>query len=369
MAKDISYVFKTLWKWRWLIISVVAVSVVSIGLGTSSSEPVYKAKLRVQISAPEREDVALLDQYRYASEREAVTLAGNIFIEVASSDEVYNRTRDLLNLTGNAANYSIDFTQIQDADLIEAGVEGENPKLIARILNTHVDITIEQIGELRSLSARQSKNHLGVQLSIADENLRIAEDTFTQFKTENGIGSLAAEISRNERLLEELQLQRDRILLDSNEVPPPKLALVDELIEARRATIQRLVLLEPENNLLEVNVLQARETHQLLSNKYTEATLKERFARTPNFVQVIEPANIPQLPLDNSKQMLLLTIIGSIGSSILLALLLEYLTAADNEPQPAIPVESTQSIIERLRAPKRTDAPALRKPPVSRELM
>ena len=197
----------------------------------------------------------------------------------------------------------------------------------------------------------------------------IAEDTFTQFKLENDIGSLAAEISRNERLLEQLQLQRDRILINSDEISPSQMALVDELIEVRRGFIQGLILLEPKYNLLEVNRLQARETHQLLSNKYTEATLKERFAETPNFVQVIEPATIPQSPLDNSMQLLLLAIVGSIGFSILLALLLEYLTTDEQDPQVAAPVESAQTIIERLRTTTPADAAALRKPPVSRELM
>ena len=172
MAKDLSYMFKTLWKWCWLIISIVVVSVVAIGFGAGSAEPVYNAKLRVQLSAPDREDVALLDQYRFASEREEVTLAGNIFIEAAKSFEVYNRTRSLLGLTGSEADYSVSITQIQDADLIEAAVEGENPELIARIVNTHIDVTIERVGELRSLSARQTKNHLGAQLGLADENLR-----------------------------------------------------------------------------------------------------------------------------------------------------------------------------------------------------
>ena len=90
--------------------------------------------------------------------------------------------------------------------------------------------------------------------------------------------------------------------------------------------------------MLEENANQAKAGYDLLLSKYQEAVLKVDDVRKASFMQVIEPASIPEAQVPSkSKTILGLTFAGSLGLGVLLALLLDSFRRAridvDGPPQ------------------------------------
>ncbi|KPL17740.1 MAG: hypothetical protein AMJ93_14650, partial [Anaerolineae bacterium SM23_84] len=113
------------------------------------------------------------------------------------------------------------------------------------------------------------------------------------------------------------------------------------------------VALGPKYKLLENNAQQAREKYEHMQDKYSEAAIKAQAARAANFIQVIGPANPPLQPVSNLK-LVALAIAGSLGLGILLAFLLEYISALER-PTPerkivVIPDGFLEGLVESQRA-------------------
>lgn len=371
---DIQWSLRTLWRWKWLLVALVLVSVAALGMKISFSEPVYRAELTLQITTPDRKEVQLLDQYRFASEQEEITLARNSLIEVVNSSEIYNQTITQLNLTGQDAAYTIEITPIQDTDFIHASVEAKNPDLAAKIINTHLDKAVNRFGELRAMTSTAAKDYFFDQLQLAEKDLRVAEAAFVDFRKTNRVSSLEDELKANQQILEELRFQRDQISAgnatrntkflqraaasnleqgqlsrdDSNESRTERDRL-DTLLQDRQARVEQLVALEPEFNLWSTNVQEARKTYQHLLEKYTEASLKEGLAKAVSFVQVVNPAQPPLSPIDNTTQIFMLTIAGSLGVAILLAFLLEYFFGAGQRGNMPFQASTPKASLERIQ--------------------
>lgn len=317
---------RILWRWSWLILSVVVVTVLVLLFWLRTAEPIYAAQVTLQISTPQQEDVAAFDQYRYVSLRDEVTVARNNFTEVLQSEEVYNRTISQLALEGNDATYVLDVKLGRDVDFIYVRAEARTSKLAALIANTHVEAAITYYGELRAKPTEAEKSLFAEQLDIAEEEFRAAEDAFAEFKAQNGIALLENGLATYQKLLEELQLEHDRRVLEwpSSYVDP--VGEVDELIAQRQQELARLVGLAPMYNVLEENARQARERYQHVLNKHTEAELKAKAVQAANFIQIVEQAQAPPQPMSNSKKLLVLALAGSLGLGVLLSFLLEYIS-------------------------------------------
>ncbi len=73
---------RVLRRWIWLIVAVVVVTELALWLGMRSTEPVYAATVKLQISIPQREDVPAYDQSRSFNPRDEITAAINNFSEL-----------------------------------------------------------------------------------------------------------------------------------------------------------------------------------------------------------------------------------------------------------------------------------------------
>jgi len=385
---------RVLWRWLWLILSVTLVTVLGLGFRLRMTGPVYQAQVKVQLTAPQQEDVALFDRYRSTSLRDEITVARNNFIEVLQSREVYNRTIAQLGLKGEDAAYTLEVRPLRDSDFIYIFVRGRTPELAAEIANTHVSAAITYYGEVRAKPATAAKNFLAEQLRIAEEEFRSAEKAFTEFQVENSIATLQTELTIYQKLVEQLQLERNRRMLEgptSRAIQATEALLdalrlererayaqgdsemvkrfdeaiarytaqledlremtsatahVDSILAKRRAELERLVMLGPGYNVLQENVRQARERYQLLLDKYTEAVLKENTVQAASFIQVVEPALAPARPAPTRMKTLLgLAVVGSLGLGVMLAFVLESLTSYQAAPMP-VPARRPAEIAE-----------------------
>lgn len=326
---------RVLRRWLWLIVAIVAVTELALWLGMRSAEPVYAASVRLQISTPQREEVAAYDQNRYVDGRAEITVAINNFMELLPNNEIRQRTISQLGLAEKDALYTLNVGRVSDADFIKVTVEARTPNLAAEIANTHVKIAIAYYGELRAQSTNAEKALFSEQLQVAEKDFLAAERALADFRTLHGIYSIESQISTQQKLLEQLQLERDLRLLDQVATPittagsdAPVIASVgevDKLIAQRLEELDHYTALAPQYNILAENVVQARAIYQRLLGKYNEAKLKVTAVQAANFIQVVKPATAPAASESNWPRLALLALAGSLGLGVTLAFLLQYI--------------------------------------------
>ncbi len=346
-------------RWFWLIVVIVVVTELALWLGIRSAEPVYAANVTLQISTPQREEVSTYDESRYSiSPRDEITVAINNFIELLQSDEVRQRVIGQLGLEDQDGHYTIAVEQVRDTDFVNVTVEARMPSLAAEIANTHVAVAIAHYGELRAQSTNADKKLFAEQLRVAAQEFQAAEKALADFQTQNGIYSLESQMSTQQRLLEELQLEHDQRVLEkattvitataiatsttavtaTASVAPltaptiittaviDPVAEVDKLIAQRTEELDRFTALGPEYNILAQKVEEARTAYQHLLAKYSEAELKVTAVQAANFIQIIKPAYAPTAAESSWPKLAVLALVGSLGLSVVLAFLLQYIS-------------------------------------------
>jgi uncharacterized protein involved in exopolysaccharide biosynthesis len=328
-------------RWLWLIIVLVVVTELALWLGTRSAEPLYTSNVRLQISIPQREDVAAYDQSRSISPRDEIAVAMNNFIELLKSEEVYKRTVSQLALSEKDAHYTVNAKRVSDADFINVIVEARTPGLAAEIANTHVDIAIAYYGELRAQSTKAEKDLFAEQLRLAEVQLQAAEKDLVDFRNQNGIYSLDRQISTQQDLLERLQLERDQHLLEQattvTQTPGGAVSAsavtvidpigeIDKLIAQRQKELDQFTALAPQYNILEQDAEQARAAYKHLLDKYSEAQLKVTAVQAANFIQIIKPAYAPTGSESSWPKLAVLALAGSLGLGLMLAFLFQYIS-------------------------------------------
>lgn len=268
-------ILQILRRWFWLIISVVVVAALGLTLWSNSAERVYEAQVKLQMSAPQQEDVAAFDQYRSINLRDEITVARNNFIEVVQDDEVHNRMVSRHDLEDDDAVYDLELVSERDTDFINIIVKARTPQLAALIVNTLVDEAITYSGELRAKPTNAEKSLYADQLSTARDEFRAAEDAFSNYKAQNGIASLEGEIAISQTLLEQLKLAYDQRVLDNVPNQNDLFGQIDKLIAQHQAELDRLIALQPMYSILEENAQQAREEYRRTMNELVSTLQKE----------------------------------------------------------------------------------------------
>lgn len=318
-----------------LIVAIFLVTALAIGLRLNLAEPQYEARVKLQMSAPEQEEVTLFGRSGSASLRDEMMIARNNFLEVLRGSEARDRTVKALGLSGRDATYALEVDPMDDSDFMYVRVRARSPELARSIANTHVDSAIAYYGEVRAKPAAATKTFLAREMEAAQAQLAEAEEALIQFKTQNRIGDLASEIASYQAIIQQLELERSRQVVTG--ATPASLEITDAQIERAKLEKERLVSLEPRYGALNEAVQQARANVKFLSEKYTEAALKAQTIQTASFIQPVEPASLPSAPEPAmSLPLIVLALVGSLGVGIMLALLVESLVNAFNgKPQPA----------------------------------
>lgn len=362
---ELTDLLKIVRRWLWLIIAIVVVTELAVWFGTQSAESVYTATTGLQISTPQREEVAAYNQYRF-NPRDEIAVAINNFVELLQSDEVYRRTISQLGLKESESVYTITAKRVSDADFVNVTVEAPTPELAAEIANTHIGVAIAYYGELRAQSTRAEQDLFTGQLSVAEQELAAAEKALAEFRTQHGFYAFDTQMSTQQRLIEQLQLERDRRLLeqattaitatDSGTTSTSATALptidpvgeVDKLIAQRMKELEHYTALAPQYHLLAQNVEQAQTVYQDLLGKYNTAELTATGVEAASFIQVIKPAYARSE--SSWPKLAVLALAGSLGLGVMLALLLQYLSGAESSKATA-PVIDHKARSRRHRKP------------------
>ena len=172
------------------------------------------------------------------------------------------------------------------------------------------------------------------QTRLAEEQLHAAENALINFQTTYGVIPVSNQVTTYEKLLEQLMLERDRLLLAETGGNPDQLAEIDKLIAQRRDELNRLTGLSPSYGIMEGRVQQALAAYQHIASKYNEADLKANAVLAANSLQVTQPAQVPDEPVSDRTRLLVVGVVGSLGLGIMLALLLDYISAHSVKKNP-----------------------------------
>jgi uncharacterized protein involved in exopolysaccharide biosynthesis len=345
MEMEFINILRVIWHWRSLIISTLIVAAVALVIRMRVIDPVYEVNVMLQLTTPSIEDVELFESYRYVEVRDQVSVARNNLTQVLLSSQIHDQTADQLGLTGEQLPYEVVVNPIRDSDFIDVVFKSTAPDLVAQIANTHVQIAIEHYGQLRAKPAGAERDLIYAQLQAAEEAYHTAQGKFNEYKSQNQINSLDAEINMHEGFLEQFRFERDREIFDR--AVAVDLTAVDiskeleGLISARENELQRLVELQPTYLLLQEQVTQSRNKYQLINEKYEEAQLKVLTAQAANFIQIILPASTPSETETDIVRSLVIPLAGTMGLAIILVFLLEYLLGLSERRTKSLP--STKS--------------------------
>lgn len=311
----------------WLVGAIALVTATVLGLRLGASDSTHRAEVKLQLTAPEQEEVVLYDRYRSVSVRDELAVARNNFIEVLRSRAVRARTASELGLEKGDFAYGLDVTPLRDSDFVYVSVEARTPELAQDIAAAHVAAAIEYYGEVRAKPAVAARDFIAEQLDVAAAKVSSAEEALNALKQEHGIASLDGAISANQSLLQGLTLERSKLVAQG--AGPNSVGAMDGLIESLRLERERLIAIAPRYAALEKEVAAARAQYDFLQKKYSEASLKVNSVQLANFIQVVEP------PLASAGRsagwaalLFTLGLAGSIGLGMAAALLLEHLAGA-----------------------------------------
>lgn len=194
----------------------------------------------------------------------------------------------------------------------------------------------------------------------AQAALLTAEAALNDFVAEQDVVTLESDILMLQSLIEQLNLERDqRLLAGPLSDQTALIGSIDALITERRLQLEHLNGLEPQYNILQVDVGQERTRYELVLAKFNEASLKANTVQDATFIQVIQVAELPEFPDSNPLKLLVFGLVGSLGFSALLAFVLEYLrdfrtavtsvaTPEKIEPEPALTNETAPEQADEL---------------------
>jgi len=255
-------ILRTVRRWWLLIVLLPVVTATALWGGSRFREPTYEATVKLQITTPQREDVAVYDEYRYGSLRDEITVARNNFTEMLQGDDVCDETVLRLGLTDEEREFSIQVDPARDADFVYVTVAAGDPVVAANVANALVEVAIDHYGDLRARATYAERDLFADKLAAAEADFHAAQARFTQFQVVNGVVSLAEQLDTYHRLLEQLQLERDRLLLEETTRAGDPVAQVEGLIAQHQRELDRLAALVPTYHMLLDDVELARERYQ-----------------------------------------------------------------------------------------------------------
>ena len=342
MESELIGLLKVLRRWLWLIVLIVGGTTGLLFLVTRNADAVYEASATIQITTPDREDIAVFDEFTSTSDRDEIVITLNKFVEVAQYPDVITRTMEELSLEEE---YDLEVDTELGADFVFIIVTANVPEVASEIANAHAKNAIQYFGELRVRPLDEALIYFGEQRTLAKEELEEAEKALTDFQLENGIVSIRDELNIGSNVLETLEIAQAEFDFnslvagsdDSSSVLPEGVdpELLDELIQAQRDKLTQIAILEPQYNALLEDVNTARDKFDTVAEKYVEADLKKSFASKAFFIQIIKAADVPETSENSFIRTMAFGVVGSFGLSILLAFVLDYIfTGRREEPEP-----------------------------------
>lgn len=361
MRAEFIEVLRIIIRWIWLIVIIVGGIVGILFLTSRNADKLYTATVILQVTTPDPDDIAVIDEYISSNDRDEIAIETNKFLLIAQYPEIINRTQQILNLTEE---YTVEADSRLGSDFIDLAITATSPELAQTIANTHAEETIKYFGELRVLPLDGAETYFNDQLELAQQDIDKAEQALIDFQLEHDIVSVADEIKIKKNVIETLSVSQAKFQFNQTigandpasnsileglaqaNISPAELnpEVINELLQEYRQSLMDITLLEPQYNELVENITAARNRHETLSAKSVETELKQSFALEAFFIQITQKAELPKSASSSLAKTLALGGVGSLGFSILLVFFLDYIMSSRRStPVSAVTEEAEEA--------------------------
>jgi uncharacterized protein involved in exopolysaccharide biosynthesis len=363
MVAEILTYLRIIGKRWWLITLIFIVTNSVILVNALKAKPVYQAYVKLQVIAPESQQVALFSETKPVASRDEIVAVQVQFDAALHSPYVAWQTIADLNLGISAAELLEGLTVSAEEEFLHVTFVADNPMLVEAIATTHVENAFKYYAQIRAKSATVALQFIQQQLSDEEKALASAQNALLEFKLAHNVDSLPREIIAIQDQLRDLRLERAKLVAEREAAQamaekyraeaaksdPQKAAVnyislafnqdvavasilareaeYDRLIAQQEAKLEELLKLTTEYEELVRNVNRIQANYNFLSDKENEAKLKQSQANNVSFIQIIEPARMPDRPAPSrTPKMLAVGSIVSLIAGIILAFILEFIS-------------------------------------------
>ncbi len=339
-GQDIAVFLRVIYKWLWLLGLVFATVCITMFVIAMRAEPMYRATVTIQITAPPPQEVPLFSTV----DREAISQQiDRTRDNVAQFFQAENIVQRLLNrlpevtMTANELSKEIAVNLPSNSQLMDVSVRAPSPETAALLANTVTEIGQEYYAELLAEPTELARKFIEEQLTMAESELNEAETALERFRVENKVYELDKAIDNQNALLRELRQESDLSLAEGQQERYQRLQIS---LAAREAELQAMIQLVPQYNQLAIRARQASESTEFLVEKRNEAMIKENQILAMSTIRVITPALPPANPVPVfGNAIILLSIVSSLAAGIMLALLLEFIEVSGLFRRSQMPAE------------------------------
>ncbi len=361
-AESVSYLRIIAKRW-WLIALIFVVTTSVILFNSMTAKPVYRAFVRLQVIAAEPQEVSLFAQTRPMGTQEEIVAVQVQFDAALRSAYVAWQTIHDLNLGIEAADLLSGLTVGADGEFLNVTFVADNPMLVEAIATKHVENAFDYYAEIRAKPSAVALQFIQQQLTVEEKALATASSALLEFKITHNVDSLPREISAIQDQLRGLRLERGKLVAEREKaqaisalyleeaaatgsteaaVNYQRLAAsqdavvagiraqeaeYDKLVAQQEGTLVELLNLTTEYDVLLRAVSRVQSNYNFLTSKESEAGLKVNQATNVSFIQIIEPARMPDRPAPSrTSKLLIVGALVSILGGIILAFILEFLS-------------------------------------------
>lgn len=363
MGAEILTYFRIITKRWWLILLIAIVTTAVILLSSLRAKPVYRAYVKLQVISPEPQEVTLFGQTQTVGSREQIVAVQQQFDAALRSAYVAWQTIADLNLGIAAAELLSGLSVSADGEFLHVTFVADNAMLVESIATKHLENAFNYYAEIRAKPSTVALQFIQEQLAEEEKTLASAESALLDFKVRYTVDSLPREITSIQDQLRALRLERAKLVGERERAQAIGDKYLDEaartgsqesalnyqrLAAAQDATVAGIraqeteydgLIRQQEGKLIELlrltteydgllrRVSRAQSNYSFLTNKESEAQLKGNQARNVSFIQIIEPARMPDRPAPSrTPRLLAIGVLVSILAGIVLAFFLEFLS-------------------------------------------
>ncbi len=360
---------------RWWIIAILFGCTMGVlVVSNATSKPVYRAQVRLQVLAAERQEVYLFSQFRSTGIGDEVRAAQSDFVRQLSSPFVAWQTIADLNLAIGASDLLSHLAISTDGDFITLVAEADEPDVAEGIATRQSLNALEQYRKIRSLPVTVLREFITNQLKYEEDQMLTAESAFLSFKREHGFEDYSRELVAYQDMLRNLKQQADQATVQQQEllvraekerdeakrllgqvgesgaytaatlkeeaarweaqaseheieaaVQGAAAEEYNKLLAKRQADLQALMDLSANYSALQRGVEAASGNYSFLVSKLNEARLKESQAQNLGFVQIVEAASKPSGPAPSRfNRVAIVGAVVSVLAGVILVFALEF---------------------------------------------
>jgi len=310
-------------RWWWVVLLVVLAAEIAVLYTLITLAPSYKSSVKLQIVAPGPRQVSLFGDQQSQVLRDQIFLVQNNFIEIIKSDAIAQKTVDEVGTFASSQDIldKLTVSPIPNTDFVYIYLTWPDPVEGPQIVSTQVRVAQEYFARSAARPASSSRQFISQQLAGAKQQLDQADTAFAKFKSERRIADMDQEIKSLQDLITTLRLDRERAVAAGQ---APAAAALDKSLNDRYRQMSDLISTSFDYSNLQATVRRAQETYDLLKQKESEAILKENESLNVDFIQVLEDARTPAMPVPpRTREIAVLGAFAGLLLGSLLALMLD----------------------------------------------